>query len=212
MNVEVLNESTDQRTDSRGGSLLGRFTPIITLTAICWLVFVVNNLIFSGHLNQHGIVPRQMSSLPGIIWAPFLHTSFKHLTANTLPLLVLGGILCARGRGEFILVSVAGILLGGSLTWLFARHAAHVGASGLIFCFFGYLTSLAYFKRKIATLCLSVVCFLAYGGILRGLLPTSAAVSWESHGAGLVAGIAIAWLIAKVEKTPLEPASKTTTG
>jgi len=174
--------------------VLKRFTPIITLVALCWLVFVVNNLLWNGHLNQYGIVPRHIGGSPGIIWAPFLHTSFEHLAANTLPLLILGAIMCARNRTEFVIVAVAGTLLGGGLTWLFARDANHIGASGLIFCLFGYLASLAYFQRTFGTLILSVVCLLAYGGILKGILPTSTAISWESHAAGLVAGIVLAWI------------------
>jgi membrane associated rhomboid family serine protease len=182
--------------------VLKRFTPILLLTALCWLIFLVNNLILGGHFDQCGIKPRQISGLFGIIFAPFLHGSYRHLAANTLPLLVLGSILCARSQGEFVVVTVAGILLGGSLTWLFARNACHIGASGLIFCYFGYLASLALFNRTFGTLCLSVLCIVGYGGIVWGIVPTSAAISWESHLFGLVAGTALAWFMAKLKKTP----------
>jgi membrane associated rhomboid family serine protease len=185
--------------------MLKRFTPILLLAAVCWLVFLLNNLMLGGHFDQCGIKPRQIGSLPGIIFAPFLHESYQHLAANTLPLLVLGGILCARSKGEFVVVTVAGILLGGSLTWLFARNACHIGASGLIFCYFGYLASLAYFHRTFGTLCLSVVCILGYGGLVWGIVPTSTAISWESHLAGLVAGVTLAALMAKLDKTPSDP-------
>jgi membrane associated rhomboid family serine protease len=185
--------------------MLKRFGPILMLTAICWLVFLVNNSIWRGHFDQYGIVPRQISSLPGIIYAPFLHASYGHLTANTLPLLILGGILCGRSRGEFAVVTVAGILSGGGLTWLFARNACHIGASGLIFCYFGYLASLAYFHRTFGTLCLSVICIIGYGGLVWGVVPTSAPISWESHLAGLIAGTALAWLMAKLKNTPSGP-------
>ena len=200
MELKTASEAATNRNETK--PLLKRFTPVFALTAVCWLVFVINNLIGNGHLTQHGIVPRHISSLPGILWAPFLHTSFEHLAANTLPLLVLGAIICARSAGEFIMVTVAGTLLGGGLTWLVGRNACHVGASGLIFCFFGYLASLAYFNRNIPTVVLSVVCILGYGGMLRGVLPTSAAVSWEGHLAGLVAGIIIAWFSSKVKNAP----------
>jgi membrane associated rhomboid family serine protease len=179
--------------------VLSRFTPILALVTLCWVVFVVNNMLFHTELNQYGIIPRQVNSLPGILFAPFLHSSLSHITANSLPLLILGAILCARSKGEFIVVSLCGILLGGGLTWLFARHAAHIGASGLVFCYFGYLSSLAYFRRNIGTLLLSVICIVAYGGMIRGILPTSAAVSWEGHLAGLLTGIGAAWFMARVE-------------
>jgi membrane associated rhomboid family serine protease len=182
--------------------VLKRSTPILLLTALCWLVFLVNNLMLGGHFDQSGIKPRQIGSLPGIIFAPFLHGSYQHLAANTLPLLVLGGIISARSQGEFVVVTVAGILLGGSLTWLFARNACHIGASGLIFCYFGYLASMALFNRTFGTLCLSIACIVGYGGIVWGIVPTSAAISWESHLFGLVAGTALAWFMAKLKKTP----------
>ena len=182
--------------------MIKRFTPILVLTVVCWLVFLVNNLIWKGHFDQYGIMPRQVSSLPGIIYAPFLHASYEHLAANTLPLLILGAIICGRSRVEFAVVTVLGILATGGLTWVFARSACHIGASGLIFCYFGYLASLAYFNRTFGALCLSVVCILGYGGMIRGILPTSTPISWESHLAGLVAGAALAWLMAKLNRTP----------
>jgi membrane associated rhomboid family serine protease len=171
-----------------------RFGPILALVTACWVVFVINNLLLKGALSNYGIVPRQIGGLPGIIWAPFLHGSFQHLAANTIPLLILGAILCARNKSEFVFVAIGGTILGGGLTWLFARNASHIGASGLIFCLFGYLASLACFNRTLGTLLLSVVCIVGYGGILRGVLPASAGISWESHAAGLVAGVVLAWL------------------
>lgn len=189
--------------------MLKRFIPIIALTALCWLAFGINNLILGGHLTPYGIAPRHLSSLPTILWAPFLHASFQHLAANTPPLLILGAIICGRSKSEFAIVALAGILMTGALTWLLARPGSHVGASGLIFCFFGYLGSLAYFKRTIGALFLSVACVLAYGGMLRGLLPSSAAVSWEGHIAGLLTGIAVAWLYSKLEKPAIEPGATT---
>jgi len=106
----------------------------------------------------------------------------------------LGGAICLRNRTEFWSVTGSGIVLTGLLTWLAARNGCHIGASGLIFCYFGYLASLALFRRTLGTLALSLVCILAYGGLVKGIVPTSAAISWEGHAAGLGAGIFLAWL------------------
>ncbi len=185
--------------------MLKRFVPIIILTALCWLVFLMNNVLLGGTLSQHGIIPRHVAGLPGILWAPFLHGSFAHIVANTVPLFVLGAVLCARGRPEFMLVTLCGILLTGGLTWIFARPASHIGASGLIFCYFGYLASLAWFNRTFGTLLLSVACLLAYGGILRGIFPNAPGISWESHACGLISGVTLAWFATKLKNTTLEP-------
>jgi membrane associated rhomboid family serine protease len=115
-----------------------------------------------------------------------------------VPLLIFGGVICARSKAEFWMIAIAGILMTGALTWLFARTASHIGASGLIFCFFGYIASLAWFRRTFGTLLLSAVCVLLYGGMLKGIVPTSTPISWESHVAGLVSGVVLAWLTSKV--------------
>jgi membrane associated rhomboid family serine protease len=181
--------------------VLPRFVPAIALTAVCWAVFLVNNVLLNGSLTGYGIVPRHISSLPGILWSPFLHASFQHLAANTVPLLILGLIICGRSKKEFSAACASGILIGGGLTWLFARTACHVGASGLVFCFFGYVASLAYFRRTFGSLLLSVACIVGYGGLLRGVLPTTVAISWEGHLSGLLAGIAAAWMVSNTRKT-----------
>jgi len=182
--------------------MVKRLSPILILTGICWLVFLVNNTLSGGHLSQYGIVPRHLSGLPGVLWAPFLHASFRHLAANSVPLLILGGILCLRGRNEFGIATTGGILLGGLLTWLIGRSAIHIGASGLVFCYFGYVASLAWFQRGIGTLLLSLLCIVGYGGLAWGIIPTSTAVSWESHLAGMLSGVFLAWATSKIAKEP----------
>ena len=99
-----------------------------------------------------------------------------------------------------MVITVAGTLLTGAATWMFARNGCHIGASGLIFCFFGYLCSLALFRRTFGAFLLSAVCLLAYGGMLRGIVPTSTPISWEGHAAGLLAGIVLAWFSSKTAK------------
>ena len=47
--------------------MLKRLAPILSLTALCWLAFLLNNIILGGQLTQYAIRPRHLSSLPGIL-------------------------------------------------------------------------------------------------------------------------------------------------
>lgn len=172
---------------------------ILGLCAIAlWAVQVLNT--FTGdYFTQFGIRPRTFSGLLGIIFAPFLHGSFKHLMANTLPFLILGGLVMVRRIMDFATVSLIVILLGGLGTWLFAgSNTVHIGASGLVFGYLGYLLFRGYFERSWPAIALSVFVVIAYGGMLWGVFPTVPRVSWQGHLFGFISGgLAARWLTAK---------------
>ena len=69
---------------------------ILSLTALLWAVEFYDQLT-GERLDQDGIVPRSVDGLDGIVWAPLLHGGWAHLVANTLPFLVFGFLVLARG-------------------------------------------------------------------------------------------------------------------
>ena len=169
------------------------FQPIIFLVAAIWAVEVVNLLL--GHsLTSWGILPRRVSGLIGIPLAPFLHAGLWHIVSNTVPLLILGGLTLTGGKTWFWGNTVGIVLLSGILVWLFARGMLHVGASGLVFGYFGALLGRAYFERGFISIAVACLTMILYGGILWGLLPLRNYISFEGHLFGLIAGIAVAWL------------------
>ena len=170
-----------------------KFQPIIFLVAAIWAVEVVN--FFLGHgLTSWGILPRQLSGLIGIPLAPFLHAGLWHIISNTVPLLILGGLILTGGKTRFWASTVGIVLLSGVLVWLFARGVLHVGASGLVFGYFGALLARAYFERGFISIAVACLTMIFYGGILWGLLPLRSYISFEGHLFGLIAGIVVAWL------------------
>lgn len=169
-----------------------RMYPVLAFVGLCWLMFLVNNLALHGQLSHLGIVPRTVGGLGGIVLAPLLHTSFRHLLANTVPLLMLGGVISLRSPAAYVSITVAGTLVSGALIWLLARHGCHIGASGLVFCYFGYVMGQAWFQRTFANILVAVACGFIYGGLIWGLSPFQSGVSWEAHAAGLVAGFFLA--------------------
>ncbi len=163
--------------------------------AALWIVEIINLLI--GHrLCSFGIFPRTINGLAGIPLAPFLHNGIMHLAMNTSPVLILGGIVMLSGKRLFFKNTLFIILAGGAALWIAGRSALHVGASGLVFGYFGYIVSRGFFKRDIISILLAVVTIFAYGGIIWGLAPTFSHVSWEGHLCGFAAGI----LAARIER------------
>jgi hypothetical protein len=121
--------------------------------------------------------------------------SFAHLTANTPPLLVMGGLLVATTTRALLPVNAVVIGLGGGLVWLFGSSAIHIGASGLVFGWFGFLVARGFVDRSPITLGATLVVGILYGSILWGVLPGQPGVSWESHLFGAIAGAAAAFLV-----------------
>jgi membrane associated rhomboid family serine protease len=166
---------------------------ILILIATVWVVEGIN--FFTGHqLCRWGIFPRTITGLVGIPLSPFLHGSIVHLLANTVPLAILGGLTGLHGRLKFLETTVIIILVGGGGVWILGRPSYHVGASGLIFGYFGFLVLRGYYKKSIGSFLVSIITLFIYGGLLWGLLPTIPHVSWEGHLCGLVGGIVAAKL------------------
>ena len=96
---------------------------ILGAIVLIWAVELVNFLSVR-QLYSLGILPRRLSGLIGIPLSPFIHGSVGHAMVNTVPFLVLGGLVALRGkrvRGKrvFLGVSLFVILCGGAALWLF---------------------------------------------------------------------------------------------
>ena len=171
-----------------------KVTCILGFIVIIWVIEIVNGFSWFS-LDGWGIAPRTISGLKGIPVAPFLHGGLAHIISNTIPFLILGSLVILRGSTRWLRVSLLIVLLGGLGVWLIGRPAEHVGASGLIFGYFGYLVASGWYDRKISSVLISIVVIIFYGGMFFGVLPTKGIISWEAHLSGLIAGIIAARLM-----------------
>ncbi|MEZ4516338.1 MAG: rhomboid family intramembrane serine protease [Chloroflexota bacterium] len=168
----------------------GNVMLLLGFVAAMWVVELVDWAIFHGRLDSFGIIPRQMSGLIGIPLAPFLHGGSAHLIANTVPILVLGLLVILRNGDRFLLVSIIIIFISGLGTWLIGpSHSVHIGASGLIFGYVGYLVASAYYERSWGAILLAILVIALYGGIIWGVLPQGNGISWQGHFFGLIGGV-----------------------
>lgn len=172
-----------------------RAAALVAFVALLWAVQVINWIIGYGLNPAFGLIPRYLGGLDGVIAMPFLHASFAHLMANTPPLLVMGGLLVATTTRALLAVNAVVIGLGGGLVWLFGGAAIHIGASGLVFGWFGFLVTRGLVDRSPITLGAAVVVGVLYGSILWGVLPGQPGVSWEAHLFGAIAGAVAAVLV-----------------
>ena len=178
------------RYNSTNKPLQERVLPIAVLVGTIWLVFVLDLFL---PLERFGLVPRSLSGLVGIVTMPFLHGSLGHLLSNTVPLVILLGLLVVSRRQPWSTVILL-VLASGLALWILGRSALHIGASGLIYALMGYLIAVGMLERRLASALIALFVGITYGtAIIGGILPGTRGVSWEGHLFGLLAGATLAW-------------------
>lgn len=160
----------------------------------------VFNWAFNGWLNQFGLLPRQLDSLPGIYLAPFLHGSLAHLINNLIGFFIFSSLLFVHSLRHYLWSSFFIITLTGILVWCFGRHSLHLGASGWIFGLWSLTIATAWFDRRFLNILIALAVIFFYGSMLWGVLPGDPAISFESHLFGAFAGTVCAAFRAKILK------------
>jgi membrane associated rhomboid family serine protease len=187
------SERTD-RPDLDVPPWLRPFAIVAAMVAVMWAVEIVD-LFPHTNFDRYGIRPRQFVGLVGVGTAPFLHAGFGHLLGNTIPFLILGGLVAASGTIRFLEVVVIVALISGLGTWLTGpSNSDHIGASGVVFGFLTYLIARGVFERKLRYLLIGVIVLLVFGGMVWGLFP-HAGISWEGHVFGAIGGVVAAWVL-----------------
>jgi membrane associated rhomboid family serine protease len=168
---------------------------MILLVSAMWAVEIVD-YVEDGRLDRYGILAHEPDGLAGIFLAPFLHAGFAHLMANSLPLLILGFLAAIRGIGRFLGASLIIVVVSGLGVWFTSPpDTLTIGASGLVFGYFGYVVARGLFDRRALDIVLGVIVAVLYYSILWGALPSQPGVSWQGHLFGLFGGAIAAWLL-----------------
>ena len=143
----------------------------------------------ANRLDREGIRPQDRDGLTGVLFAPLLHAGWGHLAANTVPLLVLGFLILLAGTAHWIAVTATVWLVGGLGIWLVAPpQTVHLGASILIFGWLVFLILRGFFSGRGGEIALGLLVLFLYGGLLWGVLPGQAGVSWQGHLFGAIGG------------------------
>lgn len=171
--------------------------PFILLSSI-WIVYFISS-IFSF---KYGIIPRfvDVNALIGIFGSPFFHGNLNHIISNSIPLFILSLLFtlkCNSTKDAYILTFLM-ITLTGIAVWLFGSTAMHIGASGLVFSYFGFFIGIIFIKEKllikILTIILSVTVILTFSWLFISLLNFNVpGISWAGHFWGFVVGIYVSY-------------------
>jgi membrane associated rhomboid family serine protease len=166
--------------------------------ALLWVIELLSLALDLGP-EDFGVRPRQLAGLPGIVFAPLVHGGFAHLLANSLPLVVLGTAMLYLYPSAALKVLPAVYLGPGVAVWLFARGGVHVGASGLVYGLVSYIFVAGLIRRDRRAIAASLLVSFMYGALVWGVLPIESGVSWETHLAAALIGVALAIALRRLD-------------
>ena len=177
--------------------------------AVVWLVQLVNYADDYAPAREYGVVSGDLGTLPHILTAPFLHWSWAHIESNSGPLFIFGFLAAYRGVLRFLGLSVLVAVTSGLTVWFFeGAHVETVGASGLIFGYFGYVVVRGLFDRHLIDTLIGVVMAASFAYLLTVAVPGTPGVSWLGHLGGLLGGLLGAWLLRDRRRTrPADPSA-----
>lgn len=194
---------------SNGRWVLGALQPLILL-GIMWIIRALDAVLPGNWVHAYGTESWAFDGLDGVLLSHGLHTSWPHLLANTIPFLVLGVLVALDGVGRFWAVTGIVGVTAGMGTWIFnAPGTVTVGASGMVFGYFGYLLTRAFVARSLghgilyALIALAIVA--VYGGsMLGGIFSVAEGISWQAHLFGAIGG-GLAALVLRPARPTVSP-------
>lgn len=178
------------------------FSYVAVFVIFLWVIAVLD-LLFALDLYRYGVYPRRLDGLVGILFGPLIHGSFTHLFSNTLPLLVLGTALI-YGYPRACRAAIPLITLGAGVgVWILGRSSFHIGASGVTVGMMTFVFLMGIVRWEPRAIALSCLVFFLYGGMIWGIFPAEAQISFEYHFFGALAGAVAVWLLRDLDPRPV---------
>lgn len=170
--------------------------PLYTVLVL-WLVYWFE-VKFGYNFTKYGVYPRTADGLKGIFFSPFIHSGVRHLFNNSAPLFVLMLALFYFYRRVALKILIIGTLLSGFLTWIIARDAYHIGASGIVYLLFSFIFFSGILRSYSRLIAVSLMVIFLYGSMVWYIFPTREEISWEGHLSGFIVGLIFAVSFRKI--------------
>lgn len=179
--------------------------PLIALV-VMWIVKLAE-FFLNTSFAEFGLRPRDLVGLRGIIFMPFLHGDFEHLISNSMPCLLLSTALFHFYQKTAWKILFWIWIMSGLWLWMIEDPHTHIGASAVIYGLVSFLFFAGIFHKQRQLLSFSLLIAFLYGGLIWGILPTTAQISWQGHLFGFIAGLICAIYFQKTT-TKLFPKKK----
>ncbi len=166
-----------------------------------WQIKLIESLL-NMDFATFGILPRELVGFKGVLTAPLIHADFNHLASNSFSMCFLLACLIYIYDKIALRAFIGIYLVSGVLVWMVARPVYHIGSSGLIYGIVSFLFFSGVFRLDMRLLSLSLLMVFMYGGLMWGVFPTSAGISWETHLMGSITGIFYAFYYRAEEVLP----------
>lgn len=178
-----------------------KFTPLMLAISLygvlfLWIVYWFE-VSFGYNFTRYGVYPRTLKGLRGIFFSPFIHSGVKHLFNNSVPLFILLLSLFYFYRKVVFKILIYGWFLTGLLTWIIARDAYHIGASGIVYLLFSFVLFSGIIRKYNRLIAVSLIVIFLYGSMIWYILPIKDDISWEGHLSGFLVGLAFAFVYRK---------------
>ena len=167
---------------------LAAVIPLFLLFILYILKFLETGM--DWNFTRLGVYPMEQRGVFGIFAHPLVHSSFKHLFANTIPLFFLMWCLCYFYRHIAPYIFFAIWIGCGALTFLIGKPGWHIGASGIIYGLAFFLFFSGILRKHVPLIAISLLITFLYGGLVWNMFPqfAKATTSWEGHLSGAIAG------------------------
>ena len=179
----------------------------LLLVIVMWLVFWADHLFPEIDFYKFGVMPNNIDSWKGVLFMPLIHSNSEvgHIINNSLPTVILLAAIVFYYRDIALRVFTMSWLFTGIGVWVFAanNNSYHIGMSGVVYAMAAFLFVSGVLRKHKALQGISLFVAFVYGGMVWGVFPTKEHVSWEGHLAGMLVGVALAFVFRK--KGPQAP-------
>lgn len=174
--------------------LINSLLPPFLFIVLIWLI-KLGEILTQYNFTFLGVYPLRASGLLGVVTSPLIHGDIEHLSANSVPIFVLGSSLFYFYREIALKVVVLIVLITGLSVWIGGREAYHIGASGIVYGLAAFLFVSGIIRNEPRLLAITMFVTFLYGSLVWGIFPDffpEKNISYEGHLWGMVSGGALA--------------------